>query len=85
MENIRIFNSKKGKWQVTFFSMPNFSAGSMWEGEMKEGKMVLWKGDANKGSRLTFYNITIDGYQWIGENFSNGKASAFWKEKATRR
>lgn len=82
--NLRVFDSKKGEWVVTFFTKPGFSTG-VWTGKKEEDKMVMWKGDETKGSRLTFYNITKDGYEWIGESFKEGKVTAFWKESARRR
>ncbi len=83
--NIRIYNTNEKAWYVTFFRGPgNGVADGPWIGRMEGKDMVLWKGDETNGTRLTFSNISENGYDWIGESFKEGKASPFWKEFAKR-
>ena len=83
--NIRIYNAKEKAWYVTFFRGPgNGVVSGQWIGRMEGENMVLWQGDKNQGSRLTFSNISQNGYDWIGESFKDGQGVPFWKEYATR-
>ena len=88
--NIRIFDRKKDRWMVTFFRMPGYQSG-VWEGE-KEGDRLVMKqestspeGETSVTSRLTFYDITDDGYRWVGESLRTGKPAPFWKSDCRRR
>ncbi len=75
---------------VTFFRMPGYQSG-VWEGE-KEGDRLVMKqestspeGETSVTSRLTFYDITDDGYRWVGESLRTGKPAPFWKSVCRRR
>ncbi|MGE3467686.1 MAG: hypothetical protein AB7J13_12215 [Pyrinomonadaceae bacterium] len=82
--NIRIFDTKEKKWNVTFFRMPG-NANGVWKG-IKEGEnMVMRQGTDEKGTRLTFSQITKDGFEWIGESLADRKANPFWKSSCKRR
>ena len=75
----RIFDKKKGKWIVNYFqTAPAYFAG-VWEGK-KEGEEMIMRAPRGEGeSRLTFHNITEDGFDWVGESVTkDGKASPFW-------
>ena len=83
--NIRIFDVKDKKWKVTFFRMPGYSPSNAISGQ-KEGKnMVMRQGTEKQGSKLTFYNITKNGFDWVGESMQGGKANPFWKSSCKRR
>ncbi len=75
----RIFDKKKGKWIVNYFqTFPTYFAG-IWEGKKEGDKMIMRAPRGENESRLTFHNITKDGFDWIGETVAkDGKASPFW-------
>lgn len=90
--NIRLFDVSRGKWFVNFFKMPANSVGTgVWVGAQEEGQggrsMVMWSGseDRANGSRLTFFNIGNEGFEWVSESVRNGVATASWRSKCTRR
>jgi hypothetical protein len=88
----RVFNQQKGKWIVSYYQMPQFFAGNIWEGEKKDVGMVLESEfstpDGNKRiSRLTFYNIREEGYDWKAESLPGGReedAVTNWKLSCRR-
>ncbi|MEZ5347098.1 MAG: hypothetical protein R2681_16240 [Pyrinomonadaceae bacterium] len=82
--NIRIFDPKEKKWNVTFFRMPGSNSG-VWSGTKEGESMVMRQGTDEKGSRLTFSGISDDGFKWIGESMTNGNPSPFWKSDCKRR
>lgn len=82
--NIRIFDAKDKKWKVTFFRMPGYSASTI--SGKKEGKNMVMRQDTDRqGMKLTFYNISKYGFDWVGENLREGKATPFWKSSCNRR
>jgi hypothetical protein len=84
--NIRIFDAASQRWQVQFFSMPTYSSG-VWAGGMEGDKMVLRKPQKAPGrdldgfSRLTFSNISAEGFNWEGAWVSEDESVVFpfWK------
>lgn len=88
--SIRFYNSKKKKWDVYFFGMPGGHTG-LWEGEQEGNQMImrqLRKGPNGEQieSRLTFYNIRDNSFDWKGEfwNLESDEVTVNWKIKATR-
>jgi len=88
--SIRFFNTSKKKWDVYFFGMPGEHTG-LWEGEELDGKMIMKQkrtgsNEENLESRLTFYNIDKNSFEWKGElwNLDQGIATENWKIKAQR-
>lgn len=88
--NIRVFDSKKKKWMVTYFSTPAYNSG-VWEGKKEGNKMIMRKPttapNGMKGeNRLTFYNISKQGFSWKGEFVSEDGSVvyAFWKIKCKK-
>jgi len=73
--SIRQFNSETGKWLVHYYASgsPNSQPLPTWEGtKTAEGKIILFKDQkAPNGMegmyRITFYEISNKGYNWIGE------------------
>lgn len=82
----RVFDAKKGKWIVNYFqSQPGYATG-VWEG-MKEGaNMVMRQKNGPVESRLTFSNISQNGYDWIAERVEGEKVTpGGWKISCKRR
>ena len=72
--SIRQYDSIKKQWNVHYYSSSKLSQTlSVWNGNKnKKGNIVLYKNHkAPNGTdgffRLTFYDITKNGYKWIGE------------------
>jgi hypothetical protein len=88
--NLRIFDKKNSKWMVTFFKMPGYSSG-VWSGVKEGDNMVMRKerptadGKGTALSRLTFYEISPDGYKWVAENVQDATVNASWKSVCKRR
>ena len=82
----RIFNKAKGKWIVNYFQTnPTYFAG-VWEGKKEGSKMIMRAPRGENESRLTFHNITKDGFDWIGETaLKDGSAKPFWIISCKRR
>lgn len=82
----RIFDKKKGNWIVNYFqSVPAYFAG-VWEGKKEGDKMIMRAPRGENESRLTFYNIKKDGFDWIGELVrKDGKSTSFWTISCKRR
>ncbi len=90
--NIRIFDPERGKWFVNFVMMPSQRVGAGQhigsQVETEDGPtMVMWAGapDRKNGSRLTFYDITDNGFEWVAESIRNGQATPTWKSSCRRR
>ncbi|MBX2874509.1 MAG: hypothetical protein KTR30_20470 [Saprospiraceae bacterium] len=88
--SIRFFNTSKQKWEVYFFGMPGGHTG-LWEGEELAEMMVMrqkrtGKHGENLESRLTFYNLDDNSFDWKGElwNLDQGTVTENWKIKARR-
>ena len=71
--SIRQFIADSGKWYVHWYSSKTPSTTlPTWEGEKREDKIVLYKeqqapNGMNGFFRLTFYDMSKTGYNWIGE------------------
>lgn len=72
--SIRQFNADSSKWYVHYYSSGSaVTTLPTWEGSKTEdGKIILYRDQkAPNGMegyyRLTFYDISKSGYQWIGE------------------
>ncbi len=71
--SIRQFNPETGKWLVHYYTtnaVPDVLPA--WQGGAEDGNLVFRKAQqAPNGMegkyRLTFYNISADGYEWKGE------------------
>ena len=89
--NIRLYDSAAGQWVVTFFAMPAFGSG-VWRGGMEGENMVLRQAQKAPGtdfdgfSRLTFSNISADGFDWDGEWVSADGTVVFpfWRIRCNR-
>ncbi|WP_445381495.1 YybH family protein [Robiginitalea sp. IMCC43444] len=86
--SIRQFDPEAGKWKVHYYSSRNpVSNLASWEGaKLENGNIVLYREQkAPNGMegfyRLTFSNITDEGYDWIGEWVSTDQSIVFptWK------
>lgn len=90
--NVRIYDPATGAWRVNFFRAPSTAVGAgQWVGEEHVGeqgrRLVMWSGspDRKNGSRLTFFDITDDGFRWHSESLRDGVATVGWKSDCKRR
>lgn len=91
--SIRQYNIDSAKWYVTFFSSkPVNPAPRTWSGGKKGNDIVLYLDQkAPNGldgySRLTFYDISDEGYKWRGEwcDLSETRTFPFWMIDCKRR
>ncbi|MEQ8768568.1 MAG: hypothetical protein RL885_31975 [Planctomycetota bacterium] len=86
--NIRIFDPDASVWKVTFFKMPGYASG-VWEGKKEGDRMVMRqfneRPDGTQAeSRLTFFDITEEGYEWQSENIVDGQSLVTWKSSCRR-
>lgn len=81
--NIRIYDAINKEWIVSYFKTP-FGTG-VWKGNFKDGKPELIKGDNKDGSRLSFFDISENGYSWKGEYLKEGKVIPFWEFSCKRK
>lgn len=71
--SIRQYSKDSVRWNVHYYSSATpASKLPVWNGNKKEGKIILYREQkAPNGTegfyRLTFYDITEKGYKWIGE------------------
>jgi hypothetical protein len=71
--SIRQYQADSAAWYVTFFSSASiFTNRAVWKGNKKGNDIVLYQSQkAPNGmdgfSRLTFYDISSEGYSWKGE------------------
>jgi len=90
--SIRQFHKDSLRWYVHYYSSaaptPTLSS---WEGNKKDGKIILYRDQkAPNGMdgyyRLTFYDISKEGYKWIGEWTSTDESIVFptWKINCVR-
>ncbi len=91
--SIRQFNPDSLKWYVHYYTSNAVSPKlSSWEGGKKDDKIILnMPQKAPNGmdgfSRLTFYEISNNGFNWIGEwvDTSGQVTFPFWKINCTKR
>ena len=91
--SIRQFDPESKKWYVHYYSHPKVSKQlSVWEGNKKDDKIVLYRDskapNGNDGYyRLTFYDMSDEGYKWIGEWTSLDETIVYptWKISCKRR
>ncbi|WP_420575695.1 hypothetical protein [Ekhidna sp.] len=86
--SIRQFNSDSSKWYVHYYSSSSaVTKLPSWEGSKKEnGHIILYREqpapNGNPGYyRLTFSNISEEGYDWVGEWVNEAETFAYptWK------
>jgi len=87
--SIRLYDKEKHQWQVHYFSSVNSSKSKnlpMWTGGKKEGKLVFYRDQKSPSGqagffRLSFFNITLEGFKWVGEwvNKTGGNSYPTWK------
>ncbi len=87
--NIRIFDAASGEWKVTYFSAPRYFSG-VWSGGKQGDDMVLLRetGLAEgkvRVSRLTFFDITDNGFEWKSETATDGDFVSGWTSSCKRR
>lgn len=86
--SIRQYDADSAKWFVHFYTspVPGSAPLSHWTGNREEDKIILFKPQKSPQgfdgySRLTFYNFSEQGYQWIGEWVDANQTIVFpfWK------
>lgn len=87
--SIRLFNPDSSKWAVTYFSsaFANFTPATWTGGKTCDGNIVLKMPQKAPGrdmdgtNRLTFYDVSEDSFNWIGEWVSLDERIIypFWK------
>ncbi len=84
--SIRQFNSDSLKWNVHYYSSNMSPTLPNWWGERKGDEIVLYRDQKSPNgldgySRLTFFDFSEKGYQWIGEWVDEGESFsyAFWR------
>lgn len=87
--NIRIYDANEGAWKVTFFSSPKYSSGT-WRGNRKENSIVLERmvgvEPSKSISRLTFFDISEQGFEWKAELIADGQPIALsWTSSCKRK
>jgi len=91
--NIRIYDPATEQWVVTYFSMPVFGTGT-WRGGLVNDELVLEQPQRAPGtelegvSRLTFSDISAQGFNWTGAWVSNDDPSLifpFWRISCSKR
>jgi hypothetical protein len=91
--NFRVFDPDKSKWIITWFKVPPYSFAAGWEGKKEGEKMVVRQDSKGPNGeritmRLTFYDISPDGYEWMAERLVEGELppwGAFWRISCRRR
>ena len=91
--SIRQYIADSSRWYVHWFSSKTPSTKfPVWEGNKKDGKIVLYREQkAPNGTdgfyRLTFYDISKSGYKWIGEWVDKTETVVYptWKIDCTRK
>ena len=88
--SLRIYRPDEQLWHVTFFGMPGNHTG-LWKGSRDENRIVLTSEQQTPTSepvtsRLSFSNISDDGFDWLGERVNaDGEATPNWKIWARRK
>lgn len=90
--SIRQYDKDSMRWNVHYYSSAGITQTlSTWHGNKKEDKIVLYRPqqapNGMEGSyRLTFYDISENGYKWIGEWVDTTEKIVYptWKIECTR-
>ncbi|WP_338358188.1 hypothetical protein [Yeosuana marina] len=85
--SIRQYSADSSKWYVHYYAskFPSQKL-STWEGNKKDDKIILYKEqkapNGNNGFyKITFYDMTKNGYKWIGEWVNKDESIVYptWK------
>jgi hypothetical protein len=91
--NIRQFNADSSLWYVHYYSSANQpSVLKTWQGGKKQDKIILYSNQKSPNGmdgkyRITFKNISDNGFSWIGEWVSLDESIVFptWKIECNKR
>ena len=86
--NLRVYDKSTQLWRVTYITMPNYYSG-VWVGGLQDDAMVLEQTTEREDgstvvSRLTFFEITPEGYRWKSENVSADLVTEGWSKTCVR-
>ncbi len=71
--SIRQYHPDSARWVVTYFSNPGVSTSpGVWQGNLEGDEIILYKeqqapNGMDGASRLTFYDMSDEGFSWKGE------------------
>lgn len=90
--SIRQFSADSSRWYVYYFATNGIPKTiTAWEGNKKDGKIILNKVQpAPNGKegfyRLTFYDLSKTGYKWLGEWIDKTETISYptWKIECTK-
>ncbi len=89
--SIRFFDSDRGLWRVNYQAKPGNVFGFEWVGGQEGDRMVFTTTYPNADgdtilSRLTYYDIRDDGFEWMSEemNQRTGETVVDWRISARR-
>jgi len=88
--NVRMFFPNEGVWKVSYFSAPTYASGE-WVGKKQGDDIVLDRtfdraDGTSSVSRLTFYDISDEGFEWKGESIrGDADPVATWTSSCKRR
>ncbi|HQU56885.1 MAG: hypothetical protein R2796_05445 [Chitinophagaceae bacterium] len=91
--SLRQYNADSAKWYVHYYASASANASlPTWWGGKKGDKIILYKDQtAPNGTpgfyRLSFYDLSDNGFKWIGEWVSKDESFVFptWKIECTKR
>ncbi len=91
--SIRQYSTDSARWYVHYYSFPAISTTlSTWEGNLKDGNIVLYREQAAPNGmagffRLTFSELSKSGFNWVGEWVDTAETVAFptWKISCKKR
>lgn len=89
--NLRLYDPNSGTWKVTYMTSQTGYFTGVWEGKRDEDEFVLTQEQTTSQgqkviSKLTFFNISDDGYEWKSESVSaDGSTRIGWKKKCNKR
>ena len=74
--SLRQYHPDSAKWYVSFYSSSGLPPYPVWSGTRDENRIILYRPNSviqgqSGTSRLTFYDISPDSFQWVGEWLSD--------------
>ena len=86
--NLRLYDKATKEWKVTYISAAQSYYAGLWEGKKEGDDIIVYqkRGDGQPYSKLSFYNISEDGYDWKSETVHpNGDVNLGWNKKCKKR
>lgn len=89
--NLRFFDPTTNTWKVTYTQFARGYFVGTWEGKKQGNNIVLYQEQKSSSgkkviNRLTFYNISDTGYDWVSEAIlEDNSVTANWKQSCKKR